>query len=336
MQTAKSNPTILSGKIFGFKAKNGKYSNYLGWEAFSNPADDPHADAMPRINPLYQFRKELTLSVLNFLSRPNGDTLFLTGPTGSGKTSLITQVCARLNWHVREITCSQSLDINDLVGCYVMEQQKGLAENGEPKPPVMRFVYGPLVTAMRHGDVLLLNEFDTADPGRLAALNTVMEGGSLLIKETGEIIHPHPMFRIVLTGNSAGQGDVAGSYQGVLAQNLATMDRCRVLIIDYPTKSQEIKTLKSLGIKILDDEMLDRMVTAANALRKEFQAGAIPVTCSTRTLIRWARLILDKEEEAKPISVAFDEALLNRVSELADRTSILKTVKGCFPEGTAW
>lgn len=321
-----SNPCMISGKAFGFPK-----AQYLGWEPFEDPSEDPRRMYLPKKNNDYEFRKEIVSPVLNFLTKPHGDTLFLSGPTGSGKTSVVLQVCARLNWHVQEISCSESLESADLFGSYALKQNPHNRAN-----TFMEFIHGPLVQAMKYGDVLLLNEFDTADPGQLSALNTVMEGGSLLIKETGEVIEPHPMFRLVLTGNSTGQGDLTGAYQGVLAQNMATLDRCRTLLVKYPAPVKEEKILQDLRVKNLADETIKSMVSAANVIRKEFVAGKIPVTFSTRTLIRWARLIGESDEVKSAISEGLNIALLNRVSDKTARVAILKSIQACFPGTVTW
>lgn len=94
--------------------------------------------------------------------------------------------------------------------------------------PQMRFQYGPLAAAMRFGHVLVLNEVDLADAGELAGLNDVLEGRPLVLAENaGEIIRPHPMFRVICTANSCGNGDDSGRYAGVQQQNLAFLDRFR-------------------------------------------------------------------------------------------------------------
>lgn len=322
-----SNPCLISGKAFGLPIS----TQFLGWEAFSDPSEDPRRMFMPKINRDYEFRKEVVSHVLSFLTKPYGDTLFLSGPTGSGKTSIVLQVCARLNWHIQEISCSESLESADMFGSYALKQNPQNRSQA-----FMDFIHGPLIEAMKHGDVLLLNEFDTADPGQLAALNTVMEGGSLLIKETGEVVEPHPMFRLILTGNSTGQGDITGAYQGVLAQNMATMDRCRTLLVEYPKHQKEISLLKGLQVKNLAEETIKAMVNSANIIRKEFIAGKIPVTFSTRTLIRWARLIGEATDVQTALSESLHVALLNRVGDPTAKEAVFKSIKACFPNTVKW
>ncbi|MBO0180522.1 AAA family ATPase, partial [Vibrio parahaemolyticus] len=92
----------------------------------------------------------------------------------------------------------------------------------------------PLAIAMREGHVLLINEVDLVDPAELSGLNDILEGRPLVIAQNGgEIIKPHPMFRVIVTGNSTGSGDPSGLYQGVMMQNLAAMDRYRFSVVPY-------------------------------------------------------------------------------------------------------
>lgn len=323
-----STPTPLNARaVFG--SHFAKDEQILGWTAVE-AQDDPRCAYLPRLNPDYAFRKESLRSLTSFLTNPQGDAMFIAGPTGSGKTSLVLQVAARLNWHVREVACNERLEFADLVGSYVLSSDPQRPDQA----PVMKFRYGMLPSAMKHGDILLLNEVDMADPGQMSALNTVLEGGALEIRETGEVIMPHPMFRIICTGNSVGQGDASGRYQGVLAQNLATMDRYRCIVIDYPEAKIEEDILGKIGIP---PEVIEPMLSVVKTVRTEFLAGHLSVTFSTRTLIRWARLICERsswKSENSPISHALEETLLNRVGDVDEKVAIKKQVEIAFPEGT--
>lgn len=153
------------------------------------------------------------------------DPLYVFGPTGAGKSSLIRQVAAKLNYPVFDITGHGRLEFNDLAGHLTVE-------NGS-----MRFQYGPLALAMKFGGLFLLNELDLLDPATAAGLNGVLDGAPLCLPENGgEVIPPHPMFRFVATANTNGASDESGLYQGTLRQNLAFMDRFWLCEVGYRPK----------------------------------------------------------------------------------------------------
>jgi cobaltochelatase CobS len=253
----------------------------------------------------YVFRNEVLRDVLAFLRDPAGDGLFLTGPTGSGKTSLVTQVASRIFWPVQSVTCHGRMELHALLGQFILVQ-------GETK-----FIYGPLAVAARDGHLLILNESDLMDPSELAGLNDIIEGQPLVIAENGgEVIRPHPQFRVFATGNSVGAGDGSGLYQGVLRQNLAFMDRFRVVQVGYPEPAVEQAIIKTQVPK-LPDLIAEKMIIVANEIRRLFvgakEGGAeLTVTMSTRTLVRWAGLSLTFKGAPKVFEYALSQALTAR------------------------
>lgn len=254
----------------------------------------------------YVFRNELLRDILAYLHDCGGDGLFLAGPTGSGKTSLVAQVAARLNWPVQSVTCHGRMELHALIGQFVIAKGETV------------FVHGPLAVAARDGHILILNESDLMDPSELAGLNDIIEGQPLVIPENGgEVIRPHPKFRVFATGNSAGAGDGSGLYQGVLRQNLAFMDRFRVIHVGYPDPEIEKEVVKR-AVPKLAEQIIDKMVVVAGEIRRLFMgAGAeggpeLTVTMSTRTLVRWATLSLAFKGAPKAIEYALTQALTAR------------------------
>jgi cobaltochelatase CobS len=287
-------------------------------------ADDSH----PKI-PIqrdYVFRKESLRDVLAFLGNPHGDGLYVTGPTGSGKTSLITQVAARLNWPVHAVTCHGRLELNDLIGQFTLI-------NGS-----MQFVHGPLSQSVRDGHVLILNEIDLMDPSELAGLNDIIEGQPLVIPQNGgEVIRPHPKFRLVATGNSAGAGDPSGLYQGVLRQNLALLDRFRLIEIGYPEPEMEDAVLAK-AVPAIPAPIREKMIRVANEVRKLFVGGdegpgMLSVTMSTRGLLRWASLTVAFKGAPNALEYALDRALTLR-AEPEQRLAIHRIAADVF--GDDW
>lgn len=285
-------------------------------------ADDKHP-AIPKRQDDYVFRRDVLRDVLGFFIKPNRDALFICGPAGSGKTSIILEVCARLNWPVQQLTLNSRFEFSQLTGHFSFSS----AQAGED--PQMRYQYGPLATAMKYGHVLVLNEADLADPGELAGLNDVLEGRPLVLSENaGEIIEAHPLFRVVVTANSCGSGDTSGRYVGVQQQNMAFMDRFRFLRVDY----QDPKVEEELLTKVVPSmkPVLGGMVQLANEVRKLFVDGKLSLTLSTRTLLRWALLSSDFRNSPNALEYGLERALLIRAEpeEAQAITNLCRTVFG--------
>lgn len=239
---------------------------------------DMRTPFVPSIDPDYQFRKDLLSDLLAWHMLGGTEGLYLAGPTGSGKSTLITQVAARLNIPVQRITAHSRLETPELIGHYALV-------NGS-----MTFVDGPLTTAMREGHWFLLDEIDLLDPATAAGLNGIVEGSPLVIPEkNGEMVNPATDFRFIATGNTAGAGDQTGLYQGTMRQNLAFLDRFWMVEVGYPEPEQEKQILANIAPGIPED-IRDGMIAYATEIRKLFIAGQLEMTLSTRTLVRWAKM----------------------------------------------
>jgi cobaltochelatase CobS len=286
-------------------------------------ADATHP-CIPRRQP-HTFDKETLNPLLVFLARNDGEGLYLTGPTGAGKTSLVNQVAARLHWPVQALTCHGRLELAALVGQFVLV-------NG-----ATQFIHGPLSVAARDGHLLLLNELDLMDASELAGLNDIIEGQPLVIPEHGgEVIRPHPKFRVIATGNSAGAGDSSGLYRGVLRQNLAFMDRFQVLQVGYLDALVETEVLAA-AVPSMSRDIIEKMIQLAHDVRRGFmgqgeeQIADLTVTMSTRTVIRWARLAQAFKAHERVFSMTLDLALTAR-AQPEEREAIHRLAKDAFGE----
>lgn len=279
----------------------------------------------PEIIPEYEFRKELLSDLLAWL-KFSKEGLYLTGPTGSGKSSLACQVAARLNYQVQRVTGHGRMELAELIGHYT-------AVGGD-----LVWLDGPLTTAMRNGHWFLLDELDLLEPAIVAGLNTVVEGSPLIIAEnSGDVVKPHPDFRFIATGNTAGGGDNSGLYQGTLRQNMAFMDRFWVVEVDYPSQSQEEEILRK-AVPYMPGAIRTSLIEVAGKIRnlfsgKDKEGAQIEVTMSTRTLIRFARMVWMfnslRSQGKDPISHALDRALGFR-AESTTRQGLHEIVQRVF------
>lgn len=212
-----------------------------------------------------------------------GENVLLTGGTGVGKTTHIVQLAARVKQPLLRINFNGETRMSDLIG-------KMSVINGETI-----WVDGVLPTAMRKGYWLLLDEIDFADPAVLSLLHPVLEQNPMLtLKENGgEIIKPHPNFRLFGTANSIGaMSDRAGAYGGTNSMNEAFLDRWQVLMVENLPAKEEIKVVRSEAPG-LNASVAKKMVTFANMVRKQEFADSSAIysgdNFSTRKVLAWAK-----------------------------------------------
>lgn len=284
-----------AGTIFSGSASGTKVKGYQSANSFT-----------PEIDLNYVFHESSRDVIVWFMG--SNEPFYLFGPTGSGKSSLIKQLAAKLHYPVFAITGHSRLDFPDMIGHLAVEEGN------------MTFQYGPLALAMKYGGLFLLDEIDLLDPATAAGLNNILDGAPLCIPENeGEIISPHPLFRFVATANTNGGQDETGLYHGTLNQNLAFMDRFWVSEIDYPSIDAETQLL-AMKAPNLPEDLRVKMVEYAGEVRRFFMGDlqvdfshSIEVTFSTRTLIRWADLVTRfqplAQQGIQPVIYALDRAL---------------------------
>lgn len=212
-------------------------------------------------------------------------TIFVGGPAGCGKTSFFEQLGARLKIPVYRQGCSQHTRMEDLRGQWALTVKDGIQ--------VTKFIYGPLIMAMKTGGILLLDEADTLHPSTALALNTVLDGAPLLVPETEELIKPHRAFRVAMTGNSMGLGDESGDYKAVIRQNAAVMDRPLLIKADFMDKQSEALILKT-EVPTLDGRILESLLNLASEIRKANNSDnkSCEIILSTRGLIRASKVLM--------------------------------------------
>ena len=222
--------------------------------------------------------------------------IFVTGLSGNGKTLMVEQVCAKQKRECYRVNITKQTDEDDLIGGFRLM-------NGETK-----FVYGPVVNAMKSGGVLLLDEIDLGS-ANLMCLQPVLEGKGVFIKKTGEWVVPAPGFTIFATANTKGKGSDDGRFVGTGIMNEAMLDRFPVTLEQpYPTRATERKILAKAGCD--DASFADHLTQWSEIIRKSFYEGAVDEIISTRRLVdivsAW-KIFGEKEKALAMCLARFDD-----------------------------
>lgn len=274
---------------------------------------------IPERDDAYMFREDLVRALMIWHSGIAGRNFLVHGPTGSGKSSLIEQFANRMGIPVFRVPCHSRSEFGEFTGQLTVKQD-GSTE----------FVYGALPRAMREGAIMLFDEFNFIPAGVTGALNTVLDGGPLLLPETGEIIKPHPNFRIAATGNGVDQGDDAAAFRGIQRMNLALVQRFLVTKVDYLDPLEEAKALHH-NAPGLPGSMIEDLIKSATDIRNAFVKGDLETTLGTRVLVKMCRILnarLNKVEEDALAEVKFSLGLtLTNGAKQSDARAIEGTLE---------
>lgn len=241
---------------------------------------------VPEIDPEYHFPGEATKVVL--LGMQTNRPTMVHGPTGSGKSTLVEQIAARINYPVIRINHHKDMYAYDIVGQKMIENSK------------TSFEYGPAVIAMQQPCILIMDEWDATNPEVALLYQSLLErkhdgstlGTLTLTANKGEKIHSHPKFRIMATSNTTGLGDDTGYYQGTDTQNIAFISRFLLRVkLDYMSERDEACLLRK-KFSSLNKEEAGAFAKVAGLIRKRFDAGELNVPFSIRDLINWVDLFL--------------------------------------------
>lgn len=293
-----SKPTLMSTLFTGIDT--------LKNSAATIPARPPGELTPKNPSPHYQFQKEvLKASILWLLGIKPG--FMLTGPTGSGKTSFLTELCARTGHELMMVQCHQDLEFQELIGRVTLNKDGSTG-----------WVDGLAIVAAKRGAVLLLDEVNFLRPGTLGGMNALLDGNPYFIPETGEIITPHPDFRIAATGNDV-HGESSSTFRGTQRQNQAFLDRFIGCRVDYMEEAQEARVIAL--VSPVPKDTLRVMMETAKAVRSMNREGRLQETLSSRVLFTWAKIMssMNKEmaSQATGLPLALEWALGFRASPSA-------------------
>ena len=294
--------TRKAWEIFGMKEGGAFNFEVPVWEW-----DAPHPDVKP-VDPNYIFREEELLSLL--YSVITNERCWLHGHTGTGKTTLIEQVAARLNWPVRVVNFDSEITRMDLIGRDTLANEGGVT--------ISKFIDGILPQCMVQPYFIVCDELDYIRPDVSYVMQRVFEGNGLTLTEDGgRHIAPHPMFRIFATGNTQGQGDDFGMYAGARVQSMAMLDRFTAWIaVDYLPAEMRRKLLGT-AVPHLEPKMADKVAQYVTEHIEAFKTAKIVKPISPRGMISLAKAIanfqalLPAADKKKAVEIAMNRSILN-------------------------
>ena len=279
-------------------------------------------DFVPEIDKDYKFDRDTTLAILsgfNFNKR-----VIINGYHGTGKSTHITQVAARLNWPCMRVNLDSHISRIDLIGkdAIIVKDGKQITE----------FQEGVLPWSIQNPVALIFDEYDAMRPDVAFLMTKVLEAeGGLTLLEKNKVIRPNEYFRLFATANTIGLGDTTGLYTGTQQINQAQMDRWNIVTtLNYLSLDKEMEIILSKNKNLNNPkgkETVANMIKVASLTRKGFIAGDISTVMSPRTVLHWA----ENFEIFKDIGYAFRVTFLNKCDE-TEKNAISEYYQRCFGE----
>jgi cobaltochelatase CobS len=285
------------------------------------PAYSAPNEHVPDLDQDYLFDRETTLAILAGFARNR--RVMVTGYHGTGKSTHIEQVAARLNWPCVRVNLDSHVSRIDLVGkdAIVLKDGKQVTE----------FRDGILPWALQNNIALCFDEYDAGRPDVMFVIQRVLEvSGRLTLLDQNRVIRPHPAFRLFATANTVGLGDTSGLYHGTQQINQGQMDRWSIVAtLNYLPHDAEtnivLAKVKSFQKTKEGKDAINKMVRIADLTRNAFMAGDLSTVMSPRTVITWA----ENAEIFGDIGFAFRLTFLNKCDEL-ERPLVAEFYQRCF------
>jgi len=277
-------------------------------------------DWVPEIDEGYIFDKDTTLSILAGFN--HNRRVMVQGFHGTGKSTHIEQIAARLNWPCVRINLDSHISRIDLLGKDAIKLRDG--------KQITEFQEGMLPWSIQNPVALVFDEYDAGRPDVMFVIQRILEvEGKLTLLDQNKVIKPHPSFRLFATTNTVGLGDVTGLYHGTQQINQGQMDRWHILSsLNYLDENQELKVVLSKVNEFNSNknkEILKNMIKLANLTRNGFENGDISILMSPRTVISWAQ----NYKIFKDIIDSFKLTFLNKCDDL-EKPIIVEYFQRCF------
>ncbi len=275
---------------------------------------------VPKIDPDYKFDRDTTLAILAGFSF--NKRVLIQGYHGTGKSTHIEQVAARLNWPCVRVNLDSHISRIDLIGkdAIVLRDGKQITE----------FKEGILPWSIQNPIALVFDEYDAGRPDVMFVIQRVLESeGSFTLLDKNKVLQQHNYFRIFATTNTVGLGDTTGLYHGTQQINQGQMDRWNIITtLNYLPFEKELEILLAKNKKLNNKEgkeMISNMIKVADLSRKGFVNGDISTVMSPRTVLHWA----ENTNIFKDPGYAFRVTFLNKCDEI-EKKIISEYYQRCF------
>jgi len=286
----------------------------------SVPGFSVGSDYVPDIDKAYVFDFDTTMAILAGFS--HNRRVMIQGYHGTGKSTHVEQVAARLNWPCVRVNLDSHISRIDLIGKDAIVLREG--------QQVTEFREGILPWALQSPCALCFDEYDAGRPDVMFVIQRILEvEGKLTLLDQSKVLKPHPFFRLFSTANTVGLGDTTGLYHGTQQINQGQMDRWNIVTtLNYLAHEEEVKIVLSKTPQYKNKEgleKLDAMVALADLTRSGFIGGDISTVMSPRTVITWA----ENAEIFADIGFAFRVTFLNKCDE-TERPVVAEYYQRCF------
>ena len=286
------------------------------------PAYSKKYEYVPEVDEDYLFNHETTIAILAGFAHDR--RVMVQGYHGTGKSTHIEQIAARLNWPCIRINLDSHVSRIDLIGKDMITLKDG--------QQVTEFREGLLPWAIQNPVALVFDEYDAGRPDVMFVIQRVLEiSGKLTLLDQNKIITPHKFFRLFATTNTVGLGDTSGLYHGTQQINQGQMDRWSIVsALNYLPHEDELNIVsaKAKSFNNKDGkETISKMIRVADLTRNSFINGDISTVMSPRTVLTWAQ----NTEILSDVGLSFKLTFLNKCDEL-ERQTIAEFYQRCFGE----
>ena len=277
---------------------------------------------VPEIDKNYKFDRDTTLAILSGFNY--NKRVLIQGYHGTGKSTHIEQIAARLNWPCIRVNLDSHISRIDLIGkdAIILKDNKQVTE----------FREGILPWAIQNPIALVFDEYDAGRPDVMFVIQRILESdGTFTLLDKNKVLKQNKYFRLFATTNTVGLGDTTGLYHGTQQINQGQMDRWNIVTtLNYLTLEKEMEIILAKNKNLNNakgKEKVSNMIKVASLTRKGFIAGDISTVMSPRTILYWA----ENNEIFKDTGYAFRVTFLNKCDEL-EKNIIAEYYQRCFGE----